>query len=142
MLDVFQEQIAQIVPGSEVSIEIGSKTVSPAARTQQDRITGTISSIDAQLDPTTHTLPVRVVIDNRSGLLKPGMFVTAHLNLTGSSREALLVKATALIEDGESTYVFTGAGNLYRRIQVKIGGRNGDDVEILNGLNLRGQRRD
>ncbi len=73
-------------PGSEVSIEIGSKTVSPAARTQQDRITGTISSIDAQLDPTTHTLPVRVVIDDRSGISETGNVRDSALDLTGSSR--------------------------------------------------------
>jgi len=57
------------------------------------------------------------------------MFVTAHLKSDRKFARGTSRKATALIEDGESTYVFTGAGNLYRRIQVKIGGRNGDDVK-------------
>jgi cobalt-zinc-cadmium efflux system membrane fusion protein len=93
-----------------------------------------VTYVAAELDPTTHRLPVRAEIDNRDGALKPEMFATFRI-LTGDAAEAPAVPEGAVVYEGNAAHVWVAAGEgllAYRAIRT---GRSNDGlVEVLDGL--------
>lgn len=94
---------------------------------------GRVKYIGDLLDPDTRTLRVRIAIDNREGLFKPGMF--ARVRFSGASHAALLVPATALLQSGLYTRVFVEKAPLrYESRVVSVRATVADRVEVLSGL--------
>ena len=78
-------------------------------------------------------IPLLFELDN-VGQLVPGSFAEVFL-LTRPVEDALVVPATALIEEYNSMYVFVQMdGEHYARRQVKIGIDNGREVQIISGI--------
>ncbi|WCM93965.1 efflux RND transporter periplasmic adaptor subunit [Acidovorax sp. NCPPB 2350] len=94
---------------------------------------GKVKYIGDLLDADTRTARVRIAIDNRDGLFKPGMF--AHVEFTGGARQALLVPATAVLQSGLDTRVFVEtAQGRYEPHVVEVGATVADRIEVLSGL--------
>ncbi|HHJ15750.1 MAG TPA: efflux RND transporter periplasmic adaptor subunit [Gammaproteobacteria bacterium] len=85
------------------------------------------------LESDTRTARVRVELPNPDGLLRPDMY--AHVHLKVDLGERLVVPEGAVLYAGESRVVFLdlGEGRLQPR-KIKTGLRNGDDIEVLDGL--------
>ena len=47
------------------------------------RSTARVASVDTRVDPTTRSVAIRALIDNRDGRLRPGMFMTVKLVRAG-----------------------------------------------------------
>ena len=95
---------------------------------------GRISSLEGSVKETTRTLSVRIRVRNARLALKPGMFVTASVNATGS-RRAVMVGDDALQDMGGKSVVFvavTDSTFIARPVEI----RRAEDkrVEILRGL--------
>ena len=122
---VAERDLAQVAVGQAASISIDAwpgKTFE-----------GKVAYVGAVLDPETRTVKVRVVIDNRAGAFKPGMF--AHAGFAGASRRALLVPAAAVLQSGPSTRVMVERSPLvFTPRTVQVGASHGDQVEIVSGL--------
>lgn len=117
LAQMFVGQTARIVPNAYASREFDGK----------------VKYIGDLLDPDTRTARVRVAIDNRSGLFKPGMF--ARVSFSGPAHSALLVPATALLQSGLYTRVFVEQAPFrYESRIVSVGTTVGDRVEVLSGL--------
>lgn len=94
---------------------------------------GRVRSVADLLDPETRTVRVRVALDNRQGLLKPGMF--AQMSLAGTQRPVLRVPATALLQGGLATRVFVEQAPFrYESRIVDVGSSADGQVEVLSGL--------
>jgi len=96
---------------------------------------GVVSYIGDMLDPATRTTPVRIVTQNPNGLLKKDLFVDVVIH-DKSTREVLVVPTTAVLYDEQNfpfVYVQAEAGKFAQRL-VKIGGQQGDETQILDGL--------
>jgi membrane fusion protein, heavy metal efflux system len=95
-----------------------------------------ITYVAAVLDSSTHRLPVRAVIDNRDGALKPEMFASFRI-LTSAASEAPAIPQSAVIYEGDAAHVWvlTDDGLLiFRSIHA---GRSSDGlVEVVDGLKL------
>ncbi|WP_274396943.1 efflux RND transporter periplasmic adaptor subunit [Xanthomonas cucurbitae] len=120
-----EKDLSQIVVGQAARIV-------PNAYANQ-AFNGKVQYIGDFLDPDTRTASVRVAIDNRAGLFKPGMF--ARVGFTGASHPALLAPASALLQSGLYTRVFVEQA-LFRfesRV-VTVGVTVGNRVEVLSGL--------
>jgi len=98
------------------------------------RFAAKVSYLYPTLNAATRTTPVRLELDNRAGLLRPGMF--AHVELaTAGAEPRLVVPKSALLDSGERQIVLRVAGEgKYRPQPVKVGLRGSDTVEILDGL--------
>ena len=105
---------------------------------------GYIDFVDNHVDPTTGTLVVRGVLENRSGLLTPGFF--ARLCIPGSGRySTLLVPDTAIGNDQSQRTVLVvnnqngvearvvQLGALFGGLRSIVSGLKPDDRVIING---------
>lgn len=102
--------------------------------------TGTVFRIAPTVDPATRTFDVELEVPNRNELLKPGMFVRASVNL--GEVEAFVVPAnTVMIQEGTNTrFVYVENGNAAERVEVALGKRFDDKVEILSSNLKEGDR--
>ncbi len=86
------------------------------------------------LNATTRSTPVRLELDNREGLLQPGMFAQVELD-TGGSKPRTTVPATAVIDDGQRQVVLLALGEgRFQPRPVRLGERGVDAVEVLEGV--------
>ena len=99
---------------------------------------GQVTYIDPILGEQARTVKARITVPNSDGRLKPGMYATVVLN--SSTRSALTVLRSAVVQTGERALVFVDLGNGKLNAQtVKLGRTGGDYVEVLSGL-ASGQR--
>lgn len=97
-------------------------------------LSGTLDYISATMDEATRTAKVRVTIENREGLLRPGMFCEASI-AQGEPEDALTIPKAALLSDEGADFVFLHfQDDFYVRQPVTKGREFADDVEIVKGL--------
>jgi RND family efflux transporter MFP subunit len=101
---------------------------------------GHITRVASALDPATRTMRAEAHMDNRDGMLRPGMFGTVVVTLD-QRESALTVPSTALVRSGDKVEVFYVANpggdpprGVARRVEVELGLDDGKRVEILHGL--------
>lgn len=96
---------------------------------------GEIRVVGSRVDPVTRSVTVRAHIDNRDGVLRPGMLLTINMQL--NERASLVVPEQAVVVNGEREYVWVvDSENNARQADVTLGRRRPGVVEVLEGLNL------
>jgi Cu(I)/Ag(I) efflux system membrane fusion protein len=122
--DLFGSEAEAIRRGASARVVLPDQTKSFTAR---------LSKALPRVDTATRTLKLRLEVDNREFLLRPGMSVDVDLLLPSIS--GLSVPADALLDSGVSQYVFVQHDNhAFERRSVETGLRFGDHVQILKGL--------
>jgi RND family efflux transporter MFP subunit len=99
-------------------------------------IKGAITVVSPALDPNSTTVEIWLEAKNPKHELKPGTSV--KLALTAKTvNDALVVPASAVIAeaDGTSAVMIAGVDGRAHQKAVKTGIRQGDDVQIVEGLN-------
>lgn len=93
-----------------------------------------IVTIGGVLDDRTRTLPLIVRVPNADGRLRVGMFASAHV-VTGAPRDVVAVPVSAVLHEGglPVAYIQTG-GESYERRALRLGERDGDWVEVREGV--------
>ena len=98
-------------------------------------VDGKVTIVSPALDPNSTTVEVWFEAKNPKHELKPGTSV--QLSLTAqTAKDALVVPATSVLTapDGATTVMLAGTDSLAHQKAVKLGIRNGDDVQILEGV--------
>jgi HlyD family secretion protein len=101
----------------------------------EEPITGKVTVISPALDPNSTTVEVWLEANNPKHQLKPGTSV--QLALTAQTvKDALVVPASSVITtpDGVTAVMLAGSDGRAHQKAVKLGIRNGDDVQILDGV--------
>jgi membrane fusion protein, multidrug efflux system len=93
---------------------------------------GRVSGVDTRVDPTTRSVAIRALIDNRDGRLRPGMFMT--VKLVRSEGQSLMLPEQAIVPENEQHFVYVVADGKAHKREVKIGRRRPGEVEVLQGL--------
>lgn len=93
---------------------------------------GRVASVDTRVDPTTRSVAIRALIDNRDGRLRPGMFMT--VKLVRSEGEALMLPEQAIVPENDRHFVFVVADGHAQKREITIGRRRPGEVEVLQGL--------
>jgi multidrug efflux system membrane fusion protein len=95
---------------------------------------GHLDYVSPQVDPSTGTVAVRAIFDNKDNALLPGLFVRVRGPI-GHLDKALLTRNDAIGTSQEGSYVLVvGANNVVQRKIVKTGQRQGQFVIIDSGL--------
>lgn len=95
---------------------------------------GRLVAVGGMVDATTRTVPVVFEFTPGALALPVGMAVQAQV-FVGGVREAIAIPTSSVLDEGGLSVVFvmTG-GESFERRQVRLGARDGDWVEVLNGL--------
>ena len=119
------EDAATVRVGSPARIEIAGM---PA-----HDFTARIAFVYPVLDTMSRTVHARIVIENASHALKPGMYATVRLATTG--RSALTVPDAAVLRAGDRNVVFVDMGNgELMPHEVELGRTASAYTEVLAGL--------
>lgn len=99
-----------------------------------DTFTGKVVAIDPVVDPNSRSARLRARIPNPDQRLRPGQFAQLRLDTGRGNATALLVPEQALMQDGDTRFVYTVVDGTARRTPVKTGTRTPGFVEITEGL--------
>jgi membrane fusion protein (multidrug efflux system) len=117
--------LGMLKPGLAIEVRVAAY---PA-----ETFSGSVSSVDTRIDPTTRAVTVRAEIPNDTGKLRPGMLMSVVLLV--SERQSIAVPESALVSQGDARFVFRiDAEKKAHRVEVKTGLIQPGSVEILEGL--------
>jgi multidrug efflux system membrane fusion protein len=95
---------------------------------------GTLATVDNQIDPTTGSLRLRADFDNSNNQLFPNQFVNVRL-LVEEKSGVVLVSRAVIQRTTSSTYVYVVKADQTATVrQITEGVTEGDDTEITSGL--------
>ena len=104
-------------------------------REQKTRLaSGTLLTVDNQIDPTTGTIKLKAQFPNEDGALFPNQFVNVRLQLD-TLRGATLIPSSAVQRSAQGTYVYVLKDDRTVSLrQVKTGAVDGESVAIESGV--------
>jgi membrane fusion protein (multidrug efflux system) len=102
---------------------------------KNEQFTGQVIRLMPTIDDKTRTLRAEVVVNNAKGYLKPGMFIEVTL-IKERKENVIVVPNRSIIERGGRTVVFVSNGQRVEQREVDLGIREGNTVEIINGIKL------
>ncbi len=118
-------------------LEVGAVLEARVDAFPEQTFRGQITALEPRLDASTRTIRVQATFDNADGLLRPGMFARADLDL-GEAEDVLVLPRTAIRAStyGDSVFVIEEDGEELKAVQrfVRTGTSRGDLVAILDGV--------
>lgn len=132
--------LSQVVARAHVSqdqaatLKVGdAATLTQAGQTSS--FPGKVTLVSPALDPNSTTVEVWVQAANPGGKLKPGSSVRVAI-VSQTVPNAVVAPAAALLTDpdGVTSVIVLDSDNKPHKQHVKVGIRNGDDVQITDGL--------
>ena len=122
--DVYENDLSEVHIGDSSQIRLNAY---PGQVFQ-----GKITDISRVLDPNTRSAKVRIVLPNRDGSLRPGMFAEATFR-SRKSVPRVVVPSTAVMRLQDKDWVFRKeAANRFRRIEVHTVGSTPDGMQELS----------
>jgi cobalt-zinc-cadmium efflux system membrane fusion protein len=124
--NIYEKDMTRVKVGQQASVTVQSHP--------DRRFAGKVAWVSDVVEEQTRTLRIRVEVDNREGLLRPGTF--ARIALQVASKDGVIAIAPAAIQrQGGEMVVFVDEGEgRYTRREVTLGIRTPEQVEIAWGL--------
>jgi membrane fusion protein (multidrug efflux system) len=135
LMDINKVKITANLPEKNIDILNKVKEADIKVDALKDKnFKGTISRASEAVDLATRTLPLQIIIDNKGGILKPGMFASIIFTLEQKENSLTLPLNTVLTDD-DGTFVYkfmpdSTVGKTY----VEIGIQENNVLEIVQGL--------
>lgn len=120
--EIFQSKISV---GQALSVALDALPGKP--------FTGKVYAVNPQLDTAGRAVVLRAQMDNRSGVLKPGMFARVRLTLADTG-DTVVVPEQAVAMQGDEQIMFRVIDGRAMRTKVEVGQRREGKVEILDGV--------
>lgn len=113
-------------------IKKGMEAVITADVYKNEKFTGRVYRIAPTINAVTRSFNVEIEVPNRNEMLKPGMFVRVSLNL-GEVETFVVPASTVLMQEGTNRrYVMIAGDGVARRVDVAVGKRFDDNLEIIS----------
>ena len=90
---------------------------------------------EAVIDINTHTLTVRALYDNKNGKLTPGRYASINLKKQ-EIKDAIAIPSEAVVPEMGKDKVFLYKAGKAQPVDLKLGLRTEDRVQVLKGLNV------
>jgi len=127
--------VAQAPERDAVRMRAGSSADITLAAIPGQKLRGTVEWVGREVDAHSRTVPVRIVLPNQDGRLKPGMFATAWISTGAQGEQVVAVPATALQRMDDQWVVFLPRGQGRFEVRPVERGRDlGSEVAIVSGL--------
>ena len=123
--DIYESEVASVKLDQPISVSF--------AAYPGETFHGNMAYIYPSLNTEARTVRVRFELPNPGLKLKPGMY--GNVTLQTDAAKALVVPKEAVLETGLRQLVFRDRGQgRYEQTLVKLGRRNQDNVEVMEGL--------
>ncbi|TKB67564.1 MAG: efflux RND transporter periplasmic adaptor subunit [Nitrospira sp.] len=123
--DIYESEVASVKLDQPISVSF--------AAYPGETFHGNMAYIYPSLNQEARTVRVRFELPNPELKLKPGMY--GNVSLQTDATKALVVPKEAVLETGLRQLVFMDRGQgRYEQTLVKLGRRNQDHVEVMEGL--------
>lgn len=123
-LIIYQKDLNKIRVGQEVFII--SKAHDPISSSKVDYVS-------SFLDESTRTATARIVLDNKSKLWKPGMFITAKVAVEEMEVSIMIARTAIQVIEGQNM-VFVKEGEEFHAVPIELGRSDLENIEVLSGL--------
>ncbi len=126
LCDVYENDLGEVRLGDTADIRLNAYP--------DKTYHGKVADISRVLDPATRSAKVRIVLPNRDGSLRPGMFAVATFR-SRKSQSRIVVPATALIRLQDKDWAFRKEGpQRFHRLEVRTLGRIADGMQPIEPL--------
>lgn len=123
--DVTEQYINDLAVGQEVAVLVESAGSEPFA--------GVIDEISPAAGAQTKTYPIKIKMDNKDHIIKPGMFAEADI-VVDRKEDVVVVPKSALIDLSGVSTIFVNEDGVAKAVAVEIGIQTDDNLEILSGI--------
>ena len=121
-------------------IKRGMKASVSADVYENESFTATVYRISPTINSGTRSFTVELELPNRKDMLKPGMFVRVSMDL-GEVETFVVPASVVLVQEGTNIrYVFLDKDSKAERVEVTLGKRFDDKLEILSNNIKEGDR--
>lgn len=120
--DVYENDLSEVHIGDPAEIHLNAFP---------DRVfKGKVNEVSRVLDPNTRSAKVRIVLPNRDGSFRPGMFAVATFR-SRKQKPSLVIPSTAVMRLQDKDWIFRKeSANAFRRIEVQTAGLS-DGVHLI-----------
>jgi cobalt-zinc-cadmium efflux system membrane fusion protein len=127
--------IVQAPERDAVQVRTGSRAEITLAALPGQKLQGKVDWVGREVDAHSRTVPVRLVLRNEDGRLKPGMFATCWIRTGDEGEPVVAIPANSLQRKDDRWVVFLPRGEGKFEVRPVERGRDlGNEVMILSGL--------
>lgn len=124
---------------NQINLIKNKQTVMVSANAYPNKeVEAVVDFISPTLNTTTRTTTLRVVLKNKEGVFKPGMFVSATVNVNSDRiNQELKIPASAVMWTGKRSVIYVKKDEntpVFEMREVTLGHRVGESYVILEGL--------
>lgn len=124
--NIYEKDLNQVKQGQELTVKIASLP--------NRTFRGKISFIGSTVEGENRAVPVKALLDNSEGTLKPGMFAELEILTNKTAKNILAIPISAAVEANGKQLVYVKNGDAFQAVEVELGETSGDLVEIKRGL--------
>jgi cobalt-zinc-cadmium efflux system membrane fusion protein len=129
---------AFVVEADATRVEVGQKVEVRISSASNELFTGRVTTVSRSVDPNSHRLLVRALIDDPRHKLRAGMFATFEITLD-KPEVSLAVPENGVVRQGDGSFTVWVRGqdnHHFTQRVVSTGVRQDGLVQILSGLNF------
>lgn len=123
-IDIYQKDLPLVKRGQAVMVQAGNHH--PPKR-------GSIAYLGPVVDEETRTGLARVILDNQEGIWKPGMFISAQVELDRIPAPNAVKRSAIQTVEGE-TVLFVKLDSGFEMRHVALGQQDSNYVEVVSGI--------
>ena len=95
---------------------------------------GEVAAIEPVIDANNRSVKLRARINNPGYKLRPGQFARVALGTAQEQGTAVLLPEEALMQEGQTRFVYTIVDGKAKRVEIRTGQRVPGKVEVISGL--------
>ncbi|HZE43486.1 MAG TPA: efflux RND transporter periplasmic adaptor subunit [Steroidobacteraceae bacterium] len=134
LMDFSKVRLQIAVPEVEASrVTVGQPVLVTTDNLPGMHFDGKVTRFTYALDAASRTMLTEVMLDNPQLALRPGMLVTARMDIE-HKEGARLMPVESLVMEKANAFAYTVDGNKAAKHPIKIGFKDGKNVEVLDGL--------
>jgi len=134
LMDFSKVRLQIAVPEVEASrVTVGQPVLITTDNLPGMQFEGKVTRFTYALDAASRTMLTEVMLDNPQLALRPGMLVTARMDIE-HKESALRIPVESLVMEKSNAFAFTVDANKAAKHPIKIGFNDGKNVEVLDGL--------
>ena len=125
-VNVTETMVNRIVAGQRVNVYVNAASETP--------FSGKVAVVSPAANEMTAAFSIEISIDNKDGVLRPGMFAEAYFVREESLNTIVIPRSAVLLDEGV-TVVYLAENDRAVKREVTLGIDTGTEIEITGGLN-------